>query len=628
MNNTKQYHLDQIIDPIKDYKTTVDRNDEIIEQTYNRLISESKVDVELNASLNDQRRAQAKEINRLESKLKRLKAWKTFVIVLLTILCLAFVYPIIYFLLAKQSFNDLNQNHTAALWCTLVFGYLFVIGGIVGFSILIAKKIKPKIKNSKELIAESVKKHNAIVSDIKINLACFNALVTNGIKFDILNKTFPSLHLQKRQSKMIEDYVADKYGYIFTTNKNKHITSLLSGHINGNPFYFGELLSHKLGTKTYSGSITVTHRVSYTDSQGKLQTRLDSEVLTAYLEAPYPYYSKENKLEFFSTAAQELNFSRKPNNVHNMTDKELKKFIANKNKEIEKLAKHGSLMPLNNDRFDAIFDALNRNDEQKFRLLFSPYAQTTMEKVLLDNEIGFGDTFVYNKNKSRNSFVFNQLKLDFLAYSDAKIYLYDKVGNMLLDLKEIYQNFKEVNKYIFKNIYASLMPLWSIPVLNETAAPDYLYESYQSKQKASIYQLQANIAQANDIRLYHPKTKSEVIYNVSYLEEGQANSDKVCVEANSYDFEEKVAYITVYDRNRTAHEVPVHYLLPYTLKRTSIVNISNYDILQCEDNNKYREMVNQYASSYPNYNFYSAGFYDIEDIKKHADSRIKIDFKI
>ena len=66
------------------------------------------------------------------------------------------------------------------------------------------------------------------------------------------------------------------------------------------------------------------------------------------------------------------------------------------------IKKSKSFNPLGNIEFEALWNALDRDNETQYRLLFTPLAQTQLKDVLLDNKVGFGDDFYMVKDGMLN----------------------------------------------------------------------------------------------------------------------------------------------------------------------------------------------------------------------------------
>jgi len=169
-----------------------------------------------------------------------------------------------------------------------IFGIiLFVL-----FIVLIFKKINPKIKELKELKNKIDIKISELMKKAWTQMAPLNALFTYGISAELFQKTIPQINLDKMFDSKRLDYLTSKFGLNVSNDRNRSTLFVQSGEITGNPFYICKDLVHTLGTKTYSGSITITWTTTSTVN-GKRVTQFHSQVLTASLDKPCPYYYEQ-----------------------------------------------------------------------------------------------------------------------------------------------------------------------------------------------------------------------------------------------------------------------------------------------------------------------------------------------
>ena len=150
----------------------------------------------------------------------------------------------------------------------------------------------------------------------------------------------------------------------------------------------------------------------YRDSNGKLCSSRVNETLHAEVKKPGPYYSTMVSLVYGNDAAPELIFHRKPaeKGIFSAFFKKAKlaKKISTIRSQTNKAIKEGgTFQGLSNEEFDALFNALDRNNEIEFRLLFTPLAQQNYQDIFKNSP--YGDDFVFckenkiNKIESKNS---------------------------------------------------------------------------------------------------------------------------------------------------------------------------------------------------------------------------------
>ena len=106
---------------------------------------------------------------------------------------------------------------------------------------------------------------------------------------------------------------------------------------------------------------------------------------------PYPEYFYDTRLIYGNEAAPNLCFSRKPNSsVARMNEKQLEKYIKKGDKKIKKMESKAltdddpttNFQSMGNNKFDVLFNALDRNNEVEFRLLFTPLAQKNIVNLI------------------------------------------------------------------------------------------------------------------------------------------------------------------------------------------------------------------------------------------------------
>ena len=131
---------------------------------------------------------------------------------------------------------------------------------------------------------------------------------------------------------------------------------------------------------------------------------------------------------------------------------------------------------MGNLEFDALFNALDRDNEVEFRVLFTPIAQKNMIELLKNEE--FGDDFSFIKHLKLNiidnkkDWVLNIFRSHYRDFS------YDIIK----------EKFFKLNTEYFDNFYRLFLPIFTIPVYHQhktkksrhNAAPCRLLEDRKS----------------------------------------------------------------------------------------------------------------------------------------------------
>ena len=193
------------------------------------------------------------------------------------------------------------------------------------------------------------------------------------------------------------DYLVSKFGLNDVPSLNRSTLFVKSGDLNGNPFYIANDLVHEMGTKTYTGSITISYTV-YTTVNGKRTASRRTQVLTASVTKPYPYYSEQSYLVYGNEAAPDLIFQREDSDAEHLDQKQIDRLVKRETKRLKRkqrkaTKKGGSFTQLGHSEFEVLFGATNRNNEVQFRLLFTPLAQKQLLDLMKDKTIGYGDNF-------------------------------------------------------------------------------------------------------------------------------------------------------------------------------------------------------------------------------------------
>ncbi len=133
-----------------------------------------------------------------------------------------------------------------------------------------------------------------------------------------------------------------------------------------------------------------------------------------------------------------------------MNEREIEKFVKKNSDELVKLteksiASNNSFRAMNNAKFEVLFNALNRNDEKEFRMMFTPIAQKNMVNLLLDKNNGYGDNFKFTKQGNVNLIENTQLLMDaeiFKKSIECESYSYDQIAELFIqNLTKFFREF-------------------------------------------------------------------------------------------------------------------------------------------------------------------------------------------
>ena len=407
-----------------------------------------------------------------------------------------------------------------------------------------------------------IEKHQKIADKAKED--AFNELKTLFHLYDynmaagIMSSTTPLIQLDPIFDGEKYEFLHEKYGYNEYKEKDISTVYVQSGHILGNPFVFEKNYVQTMHTHTYTGTLTITWTERVSDGKGNSRLVTRSQVLTAHYDAPEPYYYLDTWLIYGNEAAPKLSFSRSPTNLNNMSEKEVERYVKGFDKELDKMVEKSmkkdgkAFNRLPNEEFEALFKALDRDNEVEFRLLFTPLGQKNMINLLKAKDIGYGDDFIFKKRKQ-----LNYIKSKHMQNSDSL----DKDPNSMFHFdyvvaKDIFVNY--CDKYL-KDVYFDLAPLISIPLYQQYKTIEYIYEE---KFHANVTQAETeSAANAHNVNIFkHPETASNgVILKSDFVRKDDA-TDVCNITAHSFKGVNRVEYVPVFGGDGKTHQVPVHWI--------------------------------------------------------------------
>lgn len=418
---------------------------------------------------------------------------------------------------------------------------------------LVIWKMTPKIRALKAQIEEADQRADALLAEAQSQMRPLNMLFTDRDALDIIETTIPLISFDKCFSVKQEADMKINYDFREDNDTEESTIDVLAGSYNENPFLFENKLIHTMGLETYHGQKTIHWTETYRDSSGKLQTRTRTQTLHATVTKPKPFYNTQVVLNYCSQGGPDLSFSRDASHLEQKSEKEIERIVKRGEKKLQKkteqaISRNGDFMSMSNSDFEVLFDALDRTNEVQFRTLFTPLAQTNMVDLIL-SKAGYGDDFNFIKSKRTNRILSNH------SQGRAIKLLPGHYASYSFDI--IKENFIGKNAEFFKAIYFDFAPLWAIPMYQERPVhslkpiPDY----------AQLYSLKECEALANAVDykyVVHPDTKTQAILKSTFV--GSKDSvDETCITAYSYDIEKRVDFVAVLGGDGYYHDVPVEW---------------------------------------------------------------------
>ena len=464
----------------------------------------------------------------------------------------------------------------------IIIAVLSLAGAICSL-IYVFKKLNELVKETTNAQNEAKKKLDDKETEMRINMECLNSLFDYNMPNEVISKAIPILNLDKYFDIKRYSYLCDKYNFDKDYEQNKSILVTQSGEIEGNPFLLYKERSMEIIDKRYEGSIVVT--VHKRDSKGNSYT--STETLHASITKPKPEYFLNTRLVYANEAGSNLSFSRTPQLSAHLEDKELQKYVKNKRKELDKLAKkqggyENGFTPLGNDTFDTLFYAVNRTNEVEFRLLFTPLAQTNMVDLINSKE-PFGDDFSFYKRGC----------LNYIESKHSQTFNYSINPNYFesLDIETSKNRFNFYCNEYFKNIYFDLAPIISIPLMQEHKDINYIYKNsneYSSNFNRFEHEVICNSFDYE--KLLNPETYKELRVGIIKTSLVSKDGDEDIVNAKCYSYKgvERITYVPKTASDGRVHDVPVKWVEYFPVEQDNLVKIKNLN----ESRNSFYKNVN------------------------------------
>ena len=578
-----------LLEPLHFYKTQLkDAFHENGEEYFKKLTEKAQTDVEGNKEACKKYYAEQAKISSLNKDLGKKRAgkgWTIFGMIMMLIIAVAMV--VLYFVI------------TGFPLIVSIIVPILMVGGFIGL-IFVVKSINKVIKGLNEVIAKHNKTANEYKAQAEKTMASLNALFEANMAIPLMSKTTPVVDLDREFDPEKYSYLHDKYGYETTASIDESVLFVQSGNILGNPFIIEKTYNQRMRDHKYTGTLTISWTERVSDGKGGYRTVYRTQTLYAYVTAPEPTYYNRTTLVYGNGAAPNLSFSRSPTGHGNDDDKKLEKYVRDFDKDldkkVEKDLKNGGkgFTRLHNEQFEALFNALDRNNETEFRLLFTPLAQKNMVNLIRDQEhVGYGDDFSFRKCKQLNYIHAGHLEgSEYLDCGPQKLRHFD--------YEECHRNFINYCDRYCKEIYFALAPLVAIPLYQQHKTREYIYDG---KFGHNVTTAEAEAAANNhDWKLFkHPATRSLGVILKSRFAKVNDTVDECIITAHSFQGIDRVTYVSVYGGDGKYHQVPVHWIeynriqkdTPFAIGRAKEDNWPEFNT----NYGNYKELLSRYQIS-------------------------------
>jgi uncharacterized membrane protein len=556
--------------PLNQYKSIYkDLHEKHATLFIDELILKSKVNIEENQSTVKEIKKHTQKRNDVIKIISKLNTKKILLILLLVVMVFVNVFSGIM----------MSQNGFDIMYLGIM---ILAVILFVTFLLIIIKKLNPKIKESSHLKQDLDQKINGLTKTAWVQLSPLNQLFTHRIHTDLFQKTIPFIKLDPMFDSKRLDYLVSAYGLSNAFNKNRSTLFVQSGDIHGNPFYVCKDLVHHIGTKSYSGSITI-HWTTTSVVNGKRVTNHHTQVLTATVDKPFPLYTEQAYLVYGNDAAPDLSFSRVDSDAEHLTqkqiDRKVDRDIKKLQKKTEKSIKTGqNYTVMGNSEFEVLFGANNRDNEVQFRMLFTPLAQRQLLELMKEKVIGFGDNFDFVKRKK-----INMLYPEHLANFKFDIEPQDFKG---YDLEAVRKNFIDLNSKYFRHIYFAFAPLLAIPLYQQQKPHEYIYKDLYNSY-VSFYEHEHVVNHMNMSEFKHHLSATRNILKTR-TEQSKEACDTIKVTAYGYRTEDRIDYITKFGGDGRNHTIPVRWVEYLPVEKETSVEIN---AIQEEKEASYQDKV-------------------------------------
>ncbi len=551
---------DALLEPLKAYKELYEKQfDENAKNYFDGLVKQSGIDVAQNRKTVKEHKTELANIAAIENKLSSVKTLRGFLI-FLAVAGIIMLAVGIYLLV-------IGNTVTGAV--LLSVGAVAAIASIA----VICALLNPVIKKNEE----QKLKHEAKAKDLLARgwqqMRALNDLFESNTTKHLIESTVPLLKLDDNFDMRRYDYLNGKYGFGENTDQNRSTIAVLSGEILGNPFVVDRELVCDMGTCDYTGTLVIHWTTTYTDSNGKTQTRHHTQTLVATVTKPKPYYSEQTRLIYGNDAAPDLCFTHEPSHAEDHSEKSLENKVKKGSKKIRKLQQKSmqnggaSFTEMGNEEFDVLFGALDRNNDVQFRLLFTPLAQKNMLELMKD-DYAFGDDFYFAKRKCLN-FVSSEHSREWDLETYYKRY-------QSYDVDAAFSEFTNFNRNYFKSLYFELAPLLCIPLYQQHKPKEYIYRQ-NYKRNYTSYEAEYAANKIGQGAFMPPRAATSAILKTRLIGK-DGESDKVTVTAYSYRAENRVDYVAKLGGDGMIHHVPVHWVEYIPISSNSVIGLKQIEL--------------------------------------------------
>ena len=528
--------MDDVYDPLDEYANVFrDKFEQVAKDTFAQIAEEAQVDVKAN----EETCRHLYDTEKIHSKVDETHGWYIF------------YWVALWGIVAGGPLWALFKYHDLSIWALILIGV--VVAGALWLQLT---KVNPRRKELQEQLNNLQQTINQYRDEAWQQMWPLNRLFDWDILARMMSQTVPKLQFDPYFTTQRLADLQQVYGWDGSFNEGRSVLYSHSGLINGNPFVLCRTRKMVMSTKTYEGSLTIYWTTEEKGSDGKYHIESHSQTLRAELEAPYPKYYEKTRLIYGNTAAPDLKFYRQQSGMANregsLSYKWKRRKLRNKARDLD----NSDFAMLTNEEFEVAFDTSNRNNNQQYAMLFTPLAQSSMLKLLRDQEVGYGDDFDFGKNCMINTIISDHIQSMDLDMDPRRYHNYN------YDQAE--RDFYTLNAGYFRAIYFCLAPLLCVPMYQQIRSQQDIY-GRDMQRRSAFWEHEALANFWGQDRFKHPRCVTDCILKTQSKSEADGNT-RVTVFAHGYRVEKRVTYVSKWGGDGRTHQVPVYWdeYLPVT----------------------------------------------------------------
>lgn len=582
-----------IYEPLKQYPELSEKVAQKAGNIFDNAVKEAAIDVSQNKELSAEIAKSQADLQRERSEYqsaRRKRGWMIFLIVFLAIFAAVLLF------VGLGMISGGNAYGAIVAVC-----FLLPLAGMIAAIVYLKKKINPIVRKEGQDVEVANQKLNKLLAQAKRLLSPLYERLDWGLPQKAISEATGIIQLDQSLDQRKYAYLCEKYGYQPSEGPNDSTVAVLSGSIVGNPFLLVRDFHHRYGPKVYTGTRTIVWTTTSYDSEGNPHVQTHSETLVAHATHDAPFYSYSTYFVYGSPSAPNLRFSRSPTVRMGASEEEVdryvKKTIKGKKKEITKKLTDGDpsndITLLTNDKFEALWNAFDRDNEVEYRFLFTPLAQQNLVAWLMNQNL-YGDDFTFKKEHKLN-YIISRHDQNAEIIGDPR-YL-ESLGEY--DLEKLRQDFVAWCQDAFKTVYGDLGPILSIPAYQQDKPEEMIY-GHPFETNVARYEHES-IANSFVREVFAPKnTSTEVLLKGDFLQE-DGEFDRVHIKAMAYHTTPMVDHVAVMGGDGKLHDVPVPWIQYDRKTRDSVMEVApakstRYDFGNLEKNQGFQNFLSSVSS--------------------------------